>query len=113
MNNDAIKLATIISTYEQNKSVLQKQINALKPLKALDGIFSLQQFKDLMERDIEDGKKIIDINKAIQTLAQQVTFNEALKITIDYTFLYNQKLQELENLEKFYTQSLNSIILFN
>ena len=64
-----------------------------------------------MERDIEDGKKIIDINKAIQTLAQQVTFNEALKITIDYTFLYNQKLQELENLEKSYTESLNSIIL--
>ena len=109
MNNDAVKLANIISTYEQYKSVLQKQLNALKPLRALDGVFSVQQFKTFMEKDI-DSWKAIDVDRAIRTLTQQVQFNEALKITIDYTSLYNQKLQELENLEKSYTQSLNSII---
>ena len=109
MNNDAVKLANIISTYEQNKSVLQKQLDTLKQLRVLDGVFSVQQFKTFMERDI-DSWKAIDIDRAVRTLAQQVQFNEALKITIDYTSLYEQKLQELENLEKSYTQSLNSII---
>lgn len=109
MNNDAVKLANIISTYEQNKSVLQKQLNALKPLRVLDGVFSIYQFKTFMEKDV-DSWKIIDIDRTIRTLAQQVQFNEALKITIDYTSLYEQKLQELENLEKSYAQSINSII---
>ena len=109
MNNDAIKLANIISTYEQNKSVLQKQLDTLKQLRKLDGVFSIYQFKTFMEKDVDDWKAI-DIDRTIRTLAQQVQFNEALKITIDYTSLYEQKLQELENLEKSYTQSLNSII---
>lgn len=109
MNNDAVKLANVISTYEQNKSVLQKQLDTLKQLKKLDGVFSIYQFKTFMEKNVDDWKAI-DINRTIRTLAQQVQFNEALKITIDYTSLYNQKLQELENLEKSYTQSLNSII---
>lgn len=109
MNNDAVKLANVISTYEQNKSVLQKQLDTLKQLKKLDGVFSIYQFKTFMEKNVDDWKAI-DIDRTIRTLAQQVQFNEALKITIDYTSLYNQKLQELENLEKSYTQSLNSII---
>ena len=109
MNNDAVKLANIISTYEQNKSVLQKQLDTLKQLRKSDGVFSIYQFKTFMEKDVDDWKAI-DIDRTIRTLAQQVQFNEALKITIDYTSLYNQKLQELENLEKSYTQSLNSII---
>lgn len=109
MNNDAVKLANIISTYEQNKSVLQKQLDTLKQLRKSDGVFSIYQFKTFMEKNVDDWKAI-DINRTIKTLAQQVRFNEALKITIDYTSLYNQKLQELENLEKSYTQSLNSII---
>lgn len=109
MNNDAVKLANIISTYEQNKSVLQKQLDTLKQLRKLDGVFSIYQFKTFMEKNVDDWKAI-DIDRTIRTLAQQVQFNEALKITIDYTSLYNQKLQELENLEKSYTQSLNSII---
>ena len=109
MNNDAVKLANIISTYEQNKSVLQKQLDTLKQLRKSDGVFSIYQFKTFMEKDV-DYWKVIDIDRTIRTLAQQVRFNEALKITIDYTSLYNQKLQELENLEKSYTQSLNSII---
>lgn len=109
MNNDAVKLANVISTYEQNKSVLQKQLDTLKQLRKSDGVFSIYQFKTFMEKNVDDWKDI-DINRTIRTLAQQVQFNEALKITIDYTSLYNQKLQELENLEKSYTQSLNSII---
>lgn len=109
MNNDAVKLANVISTYEQNKSVLQKQLDTLKQLRKLDGVFSIYQFKTFMEKNVDDWKAI-DIDRTIRTLAQQVQFNEALKITIDYTSLYNQKLQELENLEKSYTQSLNSII---
>lgn len=109
MNNDAVKLANVISTYEQNKSVLQKQLDTLKQLRKLDGVFSIYQFKTFMEKNADDWKAI-DIDRTIRTLAQQVQFNEALKITIDYTSLYNQKLQELENLEKSYTQSLNSII---
>ena len=109
MNNDAIKLANIISTYEQNKSVLQNQLDTLKQLRKSDGVFSIYQFKTFMEKDVDDWKAI-DIDRTIRTLAQQVQFNEALKITIDYTSLYNQKLQELKNLEKSYTQSLNSII---
>ena len=109
MNNDAVKLANVISTYEQNKSVLQKQLDTLKQLRKSDGVFSIYQFKTFMEKNVDDWKAI-DINRTIRTLAQQVQFNEALKITIDYTSLYNQKLQELENLEKSYTQSLNSII---
>ena len=109
MNNDAVKLANIISTYEQNKSVLQKQLDTLKQLRKSDGVFSIYQFKTFMEKNVDDWKAI-DIDRTIRTLAQQVQFNEALKITIDYTSLYNQKLQELENLEKSYTQSLNSII---
>lgn len=109
MNNDAVKLANVISTYEQNKSVLQKQLDTLKQLRKSDGVFSIYQFKTFMEKNVDDWKDI-DINRTIKTLAQQVQFNEALKITIDYTSLYNQKLQELENLEKSYTQSLNSII---
>lgn len=109
MNNDAVKLANVISTYEQNKSVLQKQLDTLKQLRKSDGVFSIYQFKTFMEKNVDDWKDI-DINRTIKTLTQQVQFNEALKITIDYTSLYNQKLQELENLEKSYTQSLNSII---
>ena len=109
MNNDAVKLANIISTYEENKSVLQKQLDTLKQLRKSDGVFSIYQFKTFMEKNVDDWKAI-DINRTIRTLAQQVQFNEALKITIDYTSLYEQKLQELENLEKSYTQSLNSII---
>ena len=109
MNNDAVKLANVISTYEQNKSVLQKQLDKLKQLRKSDGVFSIYQFKTFMEKDMDDWKAV-DIDRTIRTLAQQVQFNEALKITIDYTSLYNQKLQELENLEKSYTQSLNSII---
>lgn len=109
MNNDAVKLANVISTYEQNKSVLQKQLDTLKQLRKLDGVFSIYQFKTFMEKNVDDWKAI-DIDRTIRTLAQQVQFNEALKITIDYTSLYNQKLQELENLEKSYTQSLNAII---
>lgn len=109
MNNDAVKLANIISTYEQDKSVLQKQLDTLKPLRVLDGVFSVQQFKTFMEKNI-DSWKATDVDRAIRTLTQQVRFDEALKITIDYTSLYEQKLQELENLEKSYAQSLNSII---
>lgn len=109
MNNDAVKLANVISTYEQTKSVLQKQLDTLKQLRKSDGVFSIYQFKTFMEKNVDDWKDI-DINRTIRTLTQQVRFNEALKITIDYTSLYNQKLQELENLEKSYTQSLNSII---
>lgn len=109
MNNDAVKLANIISTYEENKSVLQKQINTLKPLKALDGVFSIGQFKTFIEKNA-DSWNYVDVDRAVRTLTQQVQFNGALKITIDYTSLYEQKLQELENLEKSYTQSLNSII---
>jgi len=110
MNDDAVKLANIISTYEQNKSILQKQLDTLKQLRKLDGVFSVQQFKTFIEKNVDSWEAIIDIDRAVKTLAQQVRFNEALKITIDYTSLYEQKLQELENLEKSYTQSLNSII---
>ena len=110
MNDDAVKLANIISTYEQNKSILQKQLDTLKQLRKLDGVFSVRQFKTFIEKNVDSWEAIIDIDRAVKTLAQQVRFNEALKITIDYTSLYEQKLQELENLEKSYTQSLNSII---
>lgn len=109
--NDAIELANIISTYEKKKALLQSHLDTLKQLKKSDGVFSIRRFKSFMEKNIDDNIiDSLDVSRATKVLSQQVRFEDALKITIDYTSLYRKKSQELLDLEQSYKESLNTII---
>lgn len=109
--NNAIELANIISTYEKKKAFLQSHLDTLKPLKKSDGIFSIRQFQSFMERNIDNNLiDSLDVSRATKILLHQVRFEDALKITIDYTSLYKKKSQELLELEQSYKKSLSTIV---